>query len=90
MFWAGINFQDRTDLVFVENGSLNAPRYITEILVPHVQPALAAIGNWAVFMEDNARAHRAAAVNEYLEEVGIRRSDWPVPTLIPSNTYETF
>ena len=34
MVWCGISFDGRTDLVFVENGSLTAPRYIEEILLP--------------------------------------------------------
>lgn len=85
MFWAGITSEDRTELVFVENGSLNAQRYITELLIPHAQPALAVTGSDAVFMDDNARAHRAGDVDAYLSEVGIRRLDWPArsPDLNP-------
>ena len=28
-------------------------------------------------MDDNARPHRAGVVNDYLEDEGIERLDWP-------------
>lgn len=51
---------------FVENCSLNVRRNITEFLIPHAPPALAVTGSAAVFMDDNARAHRAGDVDAYL------------------------
>lgn len=85
MFWAGINSLDRTELVFIENGTLNAHRYVTEILSPYVQPTLAVLGENSIFMDDNARAHRSGDVGAYMMEVGIRRLDWPArsPDLNP-------
>lgn len=85
MFWAGINSMNRTELVFIENGSLTGHRYITEVLIPHAQPALAALGEDSIFMDDNARAHRSRDVEAYVQEVGIRRLDWPArsPDLNP-------
>jgi hypothetical protein len=38
MIWGGISFEAHTDLVLVENGSLNAHRYIREILELLVVP----------------------------------------------------
>lgn len=64
MFWADITSEDRTEVVFIENGSLNVRRYITELLIPHAPPTLAVTGSATVFMDDNARAHRAGDVDE--------------------------
>ncbi|CAH2107302.1 unnamed protein product [Euphydryas editha] len=85
MFWAGINSMDRTELVFIENGTLTRHRYITEVLISYAQPALTALGENSIFMDDNARAHRSGGVDAYMLEVGIRRLDWPArsPDLNP-------
>ena len=37
--WAGISATAKTDLVFIE-GNLNAHRYISEVLMPHMLPSL--------------------------------------------------
>lgn len=58
------------------NGSLNVHWYITEILIPHVQPALCVTSTTAVFVDDNSRAHREGEVVSYLTEKGIRRLAW--------------
>lgn len=60
-------------------------RYLTEVLIPHAQPALIAIGENSIFMNDNARAHRPGDVEAYMLEVAIRRLDWPArsPDLKP-------
>lgn len=55
MFWAGVTASYHTKIVFIENGSLNAQKYITDILCQHVQPALTVIGEDAIHMNDNAR-----------------------------------
>lgn len=34
--WAGISYEARTELVFVDGGSLTAARYVTDILQEHV------------------------------------------------------
>lgn len=38
MIWSEITAEARTELVFKENGSLTADRYITEVLEDHVMP----------------------------------------------------
>lgn len=76
MFWAGIMSNDRTELIHVE-GTMTGDRYLREILHPHVRLWRAAVGNYFVFMDDNARPHRTRAVNDYLETEGINRLNWP-------------
>lgn len=77
MVWGGISSNARTELVIVE-GRLNAARYIEEILQDHVVPYMEFIGaeNF-LLMHDNARAHSAQCVEQYLADVGIRRMQWP-------------
>jgi transposase len=77
MVWAGISSEARTDLVFIQNGSLTAHRYITEGLEDHVMPFMITMGEHGILMHDNARPHAARIVSGYLDEVGIRRFDWP-------------
>ena len=58
MVWAGISYDHRTDLVIV-NGNLNANRYCTEIVRPHVIPFIQRHGQQFIFQQDNARPHTA-------------------------------
>ncbi|GFV90635.1 transposable element Tcb2 transposase [Trichonephila clavipes] len=55
------------------------------ILDPYVRPYAAAIGNDFILMDDNARPHRARIVEEYLEDHGLERMEWPAqsPDLNP-------
>ena len=57
MVWGGISFDARTELVFIENGTLTAHRYLTEVLEDHVVPFMVILGDDATFMHDNARPH---------------------------------
>lgn len=77
MVWAGISYDARTELVFIDRGTLTAQRYIEEILEEHVVVFAQFIGNEFVFMHDNARPHTARIVAQYLEEVGINVMRWP-------------
>lgn len=77
MVWGGISLGARTELVFIENGSLTALRYISEILEPHVMPFAPFIGDDFVFMHDNARPHTARVVRDYLNAVAITQMNWP-------------
>ncbi|GFU79556.1 DDE_3 domain-containing protein [Trichonephila clavipes] len=56
-----------------------------EIPDPYVRPYAAAIGNDFILMDDNARPHRARIVEEYLEDHGLERMEWPArsPDLNP-------
>ncbi|UYV60868.1 hypothetical protein LAZ67_1002642 [Cordylochernes scorpioides] len=66
-------------------GTLTAQRYRDEILEPYLRPYRDQIGHNLIFMDDNARPHRARLVNEYLQSENIRRMDWPArsPDLNP-------
>jgi hypothetical protein len=59
MVWAGISSEARIDLVFIQNGSLTAHRYITEVLEDHVMPFMITVGEHGILMHDNARPHAA-------------------------------
>lgn len=85
MVWGGISLTARTELIFVDGGSLTAHRYITEILEEHVVPFVPFIGDNFLLMQDNARPHVARCVLQYLEEVAIQRMQWPAlsPDLNP-------
>ena len=52
-------------------------RYRDEILDVYVRPFAGAVGDNFVLMDDNALLHRARVVNDYLEDEGIERLDWP-------------
>lgn len=85
MVWGGISLESRTELVIVERGSLNADRYSDEILARHVLGVIPDFEGNFIFMDDNARPHRANRVNEFLESHGITRMEWPArsPDLNP-------
>nr|CAH7746877.1 unnamed protein product [Callosobruchus chinensis] len=85
MAWGRISFHARTVLVFIQNGTLNAHRYLTVILEDHVVPFMGFLGEETAFMHDHARPHTARLVFVYLEEVRIRQFAWPacIPDLNP-------
>lgn len=85
MVWRGTSFEGRTELVPLNYGRINADRYITNILDPHVVPYMPHIGDNSVLMHDNARPQAARVVRQYLEEVEIPTLNWPArsPDLNP-------
>ncbi|UYV84058.1 hypothetical protein LAZ67_X001011 [Cordylochernes scorpioides] len=85
LVWAGISSSRRTHLHIFSGGTLTAQRYRDEILEPYLRPYRDQIGHNIIFMDDNARPHRARLVNEYLQSENIRRMDWPArsPDLNP-------
>lgn len=85
MVWGGVSSDARTELVIVDN-ALTATRYVEDILQEHVVPFGGFIGyDQFILMHDNARPHVAHIVNEYLQEVGIQKLQWPArsPDLNP-------
>ena len=62
MVWAGISLRARTELNIVENGSMNAERYISDILKDYVMPFAPYIGDQFILMYYNARPHVAQKV----------------------------
>ncbi|GFV67421.1 transposable element Tcb2 transposase [Trichonephila clavipes] len=85
LVWAGISLGGHTDLHVFHGGTVTGLRYRDEILDPYVRPYAAAIGNHFILMDDNARPHRARIVEEYLEDHGLERMEWPArsPDLKP-------
>ncbi|UYV80358.1 hypothetical protein LAZ67_18002655, partial [Cordylochernes scorpioides] len=85
LVWAGISSSRRTPLHIFSGGTLTAQRYRDEILEPYLRPSRVQIGHNLIFMDDNARPHRARLVNEYLQSENIRWMDWPArsPDLNP-------
>ncbi|GFU80184.1 transposable element Tc3 transposase [Trichonephila clavipes] len=85
LVWAGISLGGHTDLHVFHGGTVTGLRYRDEILDPYVRPYAAAIGNDLILMDDNARPHRAGIVEEYLEDHGLERMEWPArsPDLNP-------
>ncbi|GFW74262.1 transposable element Tc3 transposase [Trichonephila clavipes] len=77
LVWAGISLGGHTDLHVFHGGTVTGLRYRDEILDPYVRPYAAAIGNDFILMDDNARPHRARTVEEYLENHGLERMEWP-------------
>ena len=76
MVWAGITLGYRTDLHIFKRDSLTVVRYRDEILEPIVRLYAAAVGPTFVLMDDNARPHRAAIVDDYPESERIARMAW--------------
>ena len=81
MFWGGITFDGKTQLVRV-NGSMNARKYIDEILDNHVIPYRNGLPRAEragfILVDDNAPAHRAHIVRDHLARNRITRMDpWP-------------
>lgn len=85
MVWAGIMLNGRTSLHVFEGGSLTGQTYRDRILEPYVRLFRGGFGPNFIFMDDNARPHRANLVDEYLESEDITRMDWPArsPDLNP-------
>ncbi|GFX87551.1 transposable element Tcb2 transposase [Trichonephila clavipes] len=67
----------RTELHIFDRRSVTWDRYCEEVLLPHVRLFRGAIEPDFIFMDDNARPHRALAVEEQLESEDITRMDWP-------------
>ena len=84
MVWGGISMTGKTRLVVIV-GNLNAMNYRDDILEPVAVPFLNNIGPNAILQDDNARPHRARIINDYLQDEGIERMQWPAvsPDLNP-------
>ncbi|GFX15905.1 transposable element Tc3 transposase [Trichonephila clavipes] len=84
LVWAGISLGGHTDLHVFHGGTVTGLRYRDETLDPYVRPYAAAIGNDFILMDDNARPHRARIVEEYLEDHGLERMEWPARSPDPN------
>ena len=72
LVWSGIMQDTYSPLHVFDNGSMNCHRYRKEVLEPYVLLFRGAVGPEFTFMDDNARAHRAHMVDEYLENDDIQ------------------
>ncbi|KFM62434.1 Transposable element Tcb1 transposase, partial [Stegodyphus mimosarum] len=84
LVWCGIILGSRTDL-HVQIETMTSQLYRDIILEQHVRLFRGAMGSQFVFMEDNARPHRANIVSECLQSEDITRMDLPAfsPDLNP-------
>ncbi len=74
--WVGIHYGGKTPLV-VLHGNVNAVVY-QDILENHCLPhARRVYRNNFRLQDDNARAHKAAAVREFLDAEGVQHMPWP-------------
>ncbi|GBM77079.1 Acetylcholinesterase-1 [Araneus ventricosus] len=84
LVWGGIILGSRTDL-YVQSVTMTGHIYRDVILEQHVRLFRGAMGAEFLFMDDNARPHRANIVDECLQSEDITRMDWPAysPDLNP-------
>lgn len=85
LFWGGISYEARTEIVPIPPPALTAERYVHDILEQYVVPFAHDIRPDFVLMHDNARPHSAALVTDYLINEGITTMEWPAksPDLNP-------
>ncbi|GFW59259.1 transposable element Tcb1 transposase [Trichonephila clavipes] len=84
LVWGGIIIGSRTDL-HVQSVTMTGHIYRDVILEQHVRWFRGAMGAEFLFMDDNARPHRANIVDKCLQSEPITRMDWPAysPKLNP-------
>ncbi|GFX86001.1 transposable element Tc3 transposase [Trichonephila clavipes] len=82
--WGGIILGSRNDL-HVQSVRMTGHSYRYVIPEQHVRLFRGAMGAEFLFMDDNARPHRANIVDECLQSENIPRMDWPAysPDLNP-------
>ena len=79
MVWAGISYNYRTNLVFIE-GPITAQLYIDEVLAHEVVLFLQSHPEVWIFPQDKSSPHSAEITNQFLAQNDIRTLSWP-PTL---------
>ncbi|GFX19132.1 transposable element Tcb1 transposase [Trichonephila clavipes] len=84
LVWGRIILGSRTDL-HVQSVTMTGPIYRDVILEQYVRLFWGAMGAEFLFIDDNARPHRANIVDECLQSEAITRMDWPAysPDLNP-------
>lgn len=76
MVWAYISADSKSELHIVD-GTLNARRYLDQIINPIVIPEAQRYGQNFTFMQDNAPAHRARLTQGALTAANVTTIDWP-------------
>ena len=84
MVWGGITMTGKTDL-HVCHSRVTGVYYRDNVLAPYVIPFAQRHCPRFIFQDDNARAHRARVVSDYLQRQNIRTLPWPAmsPDLSP-------
>ena len=72
MVWGYVTFDCKVDLVDIR-GNWNGPRYVDEILEPHVEPHINnhALNDHPIFVQDGATPHTARISQDYLHNAAI-------------------
>ena len=82
MVWGCISHDCKLDLVTIQ-GNLTGDQYIRDVLqpvVPHFDTH--PLATRPVYMDDNARLHRARAVTAYLKSDAVTPVHWPARNFI--------
>lgn len=82
--WGGISENRKTELHMVQ-GNVTGRYYLENMIEPIVVPMFREHRPNFLFMDDNARPHRARIVTGRLQEVGVPQLEWPAlsPDLNP-------
>lgn len=75
--WGGISVNHEIPLVVLGNNMMTAQRYLNDVLRSILLPLSQEIGDSLIYVDDNARPHRARVVNDFFTANGITRMDWP-------------
>ena len=76
--WGCFSFDCKLDL-YVLDGNLTGQKYRDNVLAPHVVPHFDnhALADRPMFMDDNARPHRARIVQHFLQQEAVQTIPWP-------------
>jgi transposase len=76
--WSCFSFDCKLDL-YVLDGNLTGQKYRDNVLAPRVVPHFDnhALADRPIFMEDNARPHRARIVQHFLQQEAVQTIPWP-------------
>jgi transposase len=76
--WGCISHDCKLDLVIIQ-GNLTGDQYVRDVLQPVVVPHFdnQPLATRHVYMDDNARPHRARAVTSYLQSEAVTSVHWP-------------
>lgn len=75
MVWGAIAYGSRSQLVFIQ-ATMNAQRYIDEVIEPHIIPYLQQLED-PLFQQDNATPHVARISINRFEEANVNILPWP-------------
>ena len=76
--WGCFSFDCKLDL-YVLDGNLTGQKYRDNVLAPRVVPHFDnhALADRPMFMDDNARPHRARIVQHFLQQEAVQTIPWP-------------